>query len=71
MPRATIKTGFVRDDGTEEVLEEYLCDWPGCPNVAEHMLGTLVELRAMAMLCSKHMGTLHERGQSGEKQSPP
>jgi hypothetical protein len=28
MPRLTIKTGIVAEDGQEEVLTEYLCDWP-------------------------------------------
>jgi len=62
MPRVTIKTGFVRDDGSEVVLEEYLCDWQGCPNVAEHILDVPVEFRAMVIVCSKHMATLHGRG---------
>jgi len=63
MPRVVIRTGVIRDDGTEEILEDYLCDWPDCPNMGEHVLGVLVELRAMAILCGKHMATLHERGQ--------
>jgi hypothetical protein len=66
MPRVAIKTGILREDGTEEILQEYLCDWPGCPNVAEHLLGVLVELRAMAIVCTDHMATLHKRGQSAD-----
>jgi hypothetical protein len=66
MPRTTIRTGFVRDDGTDVVLEEFLCDWPDCPNVAEHVLGALVELRTMAILCSMHMAELQERGRCAD-----
>ena len=66
MPPVTIRTGIVRDDGTEVVLREYLCDWPDCPNIAEHMLGVLVELRAIAMVCREHMAMLHKRRQGAD-----
>jgi hypothetical protein len=55
MPRVTIKTGFQGADGNEEILTEYLCDWPGCPNPAIHPLGCIPELRAMAVVCEEHM----------------
>jgi hypothetical protein len=55
MPRVTIKTGFVRPDGLEEILSEYLCDWPGCPNVAVHTLGCIPEVRAIAVVCDEHV----------------
>ena len=55
MPLITIKTGFESADGSEETLTEYLCDWPGCPNVAVHVLGCIRELRAMAVVCEEHM----------------
>jgi len=35
-------------------LTEYLCDWPDCPNVAEHVLGVLTDIRAMAAVCREH-----------------
>ncbi len=54
MPRVTIKTGFTTPDGHEEELSEYLCDYPGCQNIATHMLGILVELRLMASVCEVH-----------------
>jgi hypothetical protein len=54
MPRVTIKTGFPAPDGEEEVLTEYLCDWPGCSNVGVHVLGCIPELRAMAVVCEEH-----------------
>jgi hypothetical protein len=41
MPFVTIKTGFESAEGQEEVLTEYFCDWPGCPNVAVHPLGCI------------------------------
>jgi hypothetical protein len=54
MPHVTIKTGVVAADGHEEVLTEYLCDWPGCANVAEHVIGVVIELGAMCVLCAEH-----------------
>jgi len=54
MPIITIKTGFSTADGQEETLTEYLCDWPGCPNVAVHLLGVAKELRAAAVVCEEH-----------------
>jgi hypothetical protein len=54
MPRVTFKTGFPGPDGGEEVLTEYLCDWPGCPKLGVHLLGLIRELRAMAIVCEDH-----------------
>jgi hypothetical protein len=54
MPLVTIKTGFHTADGKEETLTEYLCDWPGCPNVAVQVLGSIRELRALAVVCKEH-----------------
>jgi hypothetical protein len=54
MPHVTIRTGFQAADGSEEVLTEYLCDWPGCPNIAVHPLGCIPEIRAMAVVCEEH-----------------
>lgn len=54
MPRITISTGFCDSDGREEKLTEYICDVPGCPNLATRLLGCLVELRAMAAVCEMH-----------------
>jgi hypothetical protein len=55
MPFVTIKTGFPAPDGGEETLTEYLCDWPGCPNIAVHTLGCIVEIRAFAAVCEEHV----------------
>ena len=41
-------------DSDEETLSEYICDWPGCPNVAEHVFGMIVELRQFVAVCSEH-----------------
>jgi len=54
MPIVTIKTGFRSPDGTEETLTQYICDWPGCPNTAVHVLGSIRELRALAVVCEEH-----------------
>ena len=54
MPLVTIKTGFRTPDGDEETLTEYVCDWPGCPNVAVHLLGCIPEIRLMSVVCEEH-----------------
>jgi hypothetical protein len=54
MPLVSIKTGFSTPDGQEEILTEYLCDWPACPNVAVHSLGCIREIRAVALVCDEH-----------------
>lgn len=54
MGRATIKTGFTGQDGREEEITEYFCDYPNCPNFATRIVGGLVELRLMAAVCEMH-----------------
>jgi len=54
MPWVTMKAGAVTPDGREEELTEYLCDWPGCPNPATHVLGCLRELGGSAAVCDLH-----------------
>jgi hypothetical protein len=43
MPLVSIKTGFRAEHGRDEILLEYLCDWPDCGKVAEHVLGVVRE----------------------------
>ena len=54
MPRITIKTGITGADGHEEALSEYLCDWPGCPNVADEVFGCVKELGLTLAFCEEH-----------------
>jgi hypothetical protein len=54
MSRVTIKTGIADVDGREEVLTEYLCDWPDCPNVAVHVMGVVKDIRAAVVVCAEH-----------------
>jgi hypothetical protein len=54
LPLVSIKTGFSTADGKEEILTEYLCDWPGCPNLAIHTLGSIRDIRALAIVCEVH-----------------
>jgi hypothetical protein len=54
MPRVVIRSGERTADGKEESLAEYLCDWPGCPNIAVHVLGAVRELRMFAAVCEEH-----------------
>jgi hypothetical protein len=41
-------------------LTEYVCDMPGCPNLAEHVLGVIRELRVMAVVCAEHKRQIDE-----------
>jgi hypothetical protein len=54
IPQITIKTGFMGPDGLEEQLTEYICDHPGCPNIAIHVL-VVAELRLRALVCDEHL----------------
>ena len=62
MPQVTIKTGIVGPHGCEEKLTEYLCDWPGCPNVAEQVLGYVKELGLAIAVCPQHATTSRNAG---------
>ena len=42
----------------EETLTEYICDWPDCPNVAEHVIGAIRELRAFSAVCKTHAAVI-------------
>ena len=57
MPRVTIRTGIIGPNGQEEVLTEYMCDWPDCPNVAEHVAGVVRQLGLAAVMCDQHAAT--------------
>jgi hypothetical protein len=54
MPRVTIRTGFFTPDGQEEELSEFLCDVPGCPNVATEVVGCIREIGLAAVVCEQH-----------------
>jgi hypothetical protein len=55
IPYVTIRPGIIGPDGREEQLTEYICDHPGCSNIATHMLGAVVELRILAAVCDEHL----------------
>jgi len=59
MPRVVIKTGFSMPDGGEEELAEYICDTPGCPNVASHVLGAVKGLGTFSAVCDEHLPPKH------------
>jgi hypothetical protein len=54
MPWVAIKTGIVAADGQEVVLREYLCDWPDCAHVAEHLLGVVRDVAMARAVCPEH-----------------
>ncbi len=54
MPLITIETGMVAPDGREERITEFICDYPGCPNVASQVLGCVVDLGQVSAVCDEH-----------------
>ena len=62
MPQVTLRAVV---DGREETITEYLCDWPGCANVAVTSLGVVRDLCMRAAVCDEHAEQLGY-GASGE-----
>jgi len=54
VPRVTLRIGETTPDGKEEVLSEYMCDWPDCPNMGVHLMGSIAALRAVVVVCEEH-----------------
>lgn len=54
MPRIVIKTGMVNPDGRDEELAEYVCDFPGCHNIAIHVRGCVPQLGLFSVVCHEH-----------------
>ena len=61
MPVVRIRTGVMDATGRETVLTEYLCDWPNCPNAAEHVVGAVREMSAVVAFCREHATGLTDR----------
>ena len=59
--REHIKTGIVAADGTETVLREYLCDWPACARVAEHLVGVVRDVAMARAVCAEHAAMMQNR----------
>jgi hypothetical protein len=55
MPKIKIKTGLLGPDGREEELMEFICDVPGCPNVACNVLGGVRGLGLFFAVCQEHL----------------
>jgi hypothetical protein len=55
VPKIIIKTGLPGPDGREEELSEFMCDIPGCPNVAVHVLGASKALGVFSTVCQEHL----------------
>lgn len=61
MPWVTIKTDILEADGQEAVLREYLCDWPDCAHVAEHLVGVVRDVAMMRAVCPEHAAMTQNR----------
>lgn len=59
MPRVAIRTGFNAPDGAEEQLAEFMCDAPGCPNIATTVAGCVKEIGTGVVLCGEHAAALN------------
>jgi len=55
MPKITIKTDLPGPDGHEEELMEFICDVPGCPNIASSVLGCVPGLGFFSAVCEEHL----------------
>ncbi len=69
MPRVTIKTGVIAENGREVELAEYLCDSPDCPNVATHVVGYVRESGLSDVVCDEHATGMRPRD-TATKQPP-
>jgi len=45
----TVRIGETTPDGNEEVLTDYMCDWPDCPNTDVRLIGSIAALRAVVV----------------------
>jgi hypothetical protein len=67
MPHVTIATGFTAEDGREEILTDYLCDVPDCPNPACQVMGFAREAGGGFAVCAEHAPVRRPDG-SGNRQ---
>ena len=63
MPRVTLRAPDSAD-GKEDTVSEYICDSPGCPNVAVHVVGVVRQLGTLVAVCADHARMLAERSRS-------
>jgi hypothetical protein len=61
MPWVTIRSGIDAADGQEAVLREYLCDWPDCADVAEHLVGVVRDMAMARAVCPGHAAMMRNR----------
>lgn len=54
MPWVIVEPGLSGPRSYRERLTTYICDWPDCANVAEHVLGCVPELAACVAVCKEH-----------------
>jgi hypothetical protein len=69
MPRVVIRTGILAADGREEILSDYQCDCPDCPNTAERVIGVARELGTSFIVCSEHAAILERRASEDRPRS--
>ena len=61
MADVMIESSKTTPRGQKVTLTRYLCDWPGCDNVAEHVLGVRRDLGLFAAICKDHAGLQRAR----------
>jgi hypothetical protein len=55
VPQIVIKSGQILRDGREDVITEYMCDVPGCPNIATQVVGRVRDLALARVVCREHL----------------
>ena len=63
MPIVKIRTGVTTEQGGDQILTEYLCDWPDCPSIAEDVFGVVKELGVTLAYCKTHAAEQRRRDQ--------
>lgn len=59
---ALVKIRTQDEDGTEEVISEYICDEQDCPNPAVRIVGVVND--ATFVICAEHARMLDEKSQA-------
>jgi hypothetical protein len=54
MPLITIRTNSTSKGHSEEVISEYMCDSPDCPNIAVQVIGIARQINGLLALCEEH-----------------
>jgi hypothetical protein len=63
MPIVRIRSEDPAGQGGEQILTEYLCDWPDCPSIADDVKAVVRELGITLAYCQAHADEHRRRDQ--------